>query len=68
MPLNKNTTYDAPPPSPCFESSFTATYKPQNDQRDEAVILSHTCCPPPPPPPHIAASPQTPPTGDLALI
>ena len=43
-----------------FQNFFTLTYMAQNEQRDEAVILSHICwslrTPPPPP-----GRPQPPP-------
>ena len=56
MPLNKSTTYHAPPP-PCFKI-FSPTYMLRSDYRDEAVILCHVCqAMKPVPPPFLAAPP-----------
>ena len=55
MPLNKSTTYHAPPPPVAI--FFAPTSVPQSDQRDEAAISHHICRglePPPPPAPSIA--------------
>ena len=68
MPLNKSTTYHAPPP--CFKK-FSPTYMLRSDYRVEAVILCHVCqAMKPPPPPFLAASlppPQTQPPPPPAL-
>ena len=58
MPLNKSTTYHAPPP-PCFKN-FSPTYMLRSDYRDEAVIICFVCQaikPAPPPPPFLAPPP-----------
>ena len=41
IPLNKSTTYHAPPPLLHF--FFAPTSVPQSDQRDEAAISHHIC-------------------------
>ena len=58
MPLNKSTTYHAPPP--CFKN-FYPTYMLRSDYRVEAVILCHVCQAMKPPPPLLGSLPPPPP-------